>query len=88
MSASDRHRIHSRFEELFGAEDAGLVMEYLSPRPWDQIATKDDLRDLGDRIDDRIEAVVARSTRTIVFGMVAANATMAAAIVGGMAAVS
>ena len=88
MTASDRHRIHNRFEELFGPDDAGIVMEYLPPRPWDEIATKDDLRelkhDLIDHIDLRVEAAVGRAMKGFYFAVVAANATMAAAI-GGLA---
>lgn len=99
MSASDRHRIHNRFEELFGPDDAGIVMEYLSPRPWDQIATKDDLKDLRDEmremerrivdhIDVRVEAAVGRANRSLYLSLAATNATIAGAIVGGVAALS
>ena len=64
-------------------------MEHVPPQPWDQIATKDDLRelkhDLIDHIDLRVESAVGRAMRGIYFAVVAANATMAVAI-GGLAA--
>ena len=43
-SANDRHRLHARLEQLLGAEDAATLMEQLPPSPWDDLATKADLR--------------------------------------------
>jgi hypothetical protein len=49
-SANDRHRLHVRLEQLLGAEDAATLMEHLPPSPWDDLATKADLRMVRDEM--------------------------------------
>src|SRR5689334_3297020 len=42
-SASDRHRLHNRLEQLLGPEDAATLMEHLPPDEWNRLASKDDV---------------------------------------------
>jgi hypothetical protein len=42
-SASDRHRLYVRLEQLLGPEDAATLMEHLPPDEWNRLATKDDV---------------------------------------------
>lgn len=42
-SASDRHRLHRRLDDLLGPEDAATLMEHLPPSEWNQLATKADI---------------------------------------------
>ena len=62
-SANDRHRLHVRLEQLLGAEDAATLMEHLPPSPWDDLATKGDIRSLRDEMRglcDDLRADMAR----------------------------
>ena len=43
ISETSRHTLHNKLEEVLGAEDAGLLMEYLPPVGWADVATKRDL---------------------------------------------
>jgi hypothetical protein len=56
-SANDRHRLHVRLEQLLGAEDAATLMEHLPPSPWDDLATKADLRLLRDELRDEMRGL-------------------------------
>ena len=42
-SASDRHRLHNRLEQLLGPDDAATLMEHLPPDEWNRLASKDDV---------------------------------------------
>ena len=45
-SASDRHRLHNRLEQLLGPDDAATLMEHLPPDEWNALALKADVDDL------------------------------------------
>ncbi len=55
-----RHELYRGAEELFGTERADTLMSLLPPVGWADVATKDDLRQLEDRIDARMDARFAR----------------------------
>jgi hypothetical protein len=90
-SASDRHRLHTRLEQLLGPDDAATLMEHLPPDEWNELATKaelsefradvrQDLRDLerrlAEHVDLRVKATVGESTRLLFFSLLASQATM------------
>ncbi len=52
MSAGEEERLTllSRLTEAIGADAARTIMESLPPMQWDQLATKDDLRALEERL--------------------------------------
>ncbi len=41
-----RHELLARLEVVLGPEQAATLMENLPPRPWSELATKDDLAEL------------------------------------------
>ncbi len=62
MPIDERTRLRLRqwFLEHMGDELADAVMEALPPVEWNQLATKDDLRQLEERLDLRTAALDAR----------------------------
>lgn len=86
MDERTRHELHQRFDELLGADLAVALMSSLPPLGWGDIATKQhvDLRvgELERRMDLRFEARLlgapGAQTRTLVFALLAANATFGA----------
>jgi hypothetical protein len=38
-----RHELLARLEEILGPDQAATLMENLAPRPWSELATKDDV---------------------------------------------
>jgi len=55
----DRHRLRTKLEEVLGPREAATLMASLPQVTWDQVATKDDLRQLEDRLVMRFEAALA-----------------------------
>ncbi len=60
MPASEEERLAllSRLTETLGADAARTLMESLPPTHWDQIATKDDLRALEERLVQKFTSEV------------------------------
>jgi hypothetical protein len=52
-----RHDLRQALASAIGADQAATLMEQLPPVPWDQLATKDDIRSLAERMDARFELV-------------------------------
>ena len=52
-----RHQLFLRMEEELGPEAAQTMMELLPPVGWADVATKDDLRQLEERMNLRFEAL-------------------------------
>ena len=50
-----RHQLYRRLEEVLGPEAATTLIEHLPPVGWADVATKQDLANLEDRIDLRFE---------------------------------
>jgi outer membrane murein-binding lipoprotein Lpp len=46
-----RHELLARLEEILGPDQAATLMENLPPRPWSELATKDDVGLLAADID-------------------------------------
>jgi hypothetical protein len=53
ISEESRHRLFRRLEEVLGESAAALLMEYLPPVGWADVATKHDLDLRFARVDDR-----------------------------------
>ncbi len=51
-----RHRLFVKLESVLGAEEATTLMEHLPPVGWADVATKQDLRQVDERIRLRFEA--------------------------------
>ncbi len=61
-----RHQLFVKLEEVIGPESATTLMEHLPPGGYPELATKQDLAAL----EDRLRAFVSRETRTLVFALV------------------
>jgi len=46
-----RHRLFTKLEDILGAQDAAVLIEYLPPVGWGEVATKQDLEQLSTRLD-------------------------------------
>ena len=60
LSDQQRHGLHGRLEEVLGREHAAALMTQIPPTGWADMATKQDLVLLGERLDTRIERVDLR----------------------------
>jgi len=58
VSEEERLALLSRLTETLGADAARTLMESLPPTHWDQIATKDDLRALEERLVQKFTSEV------------------------------
>jgi hypothetical protein len=72
---SSRLQLYDRARSTWG-EDAATTLMTVLPRDPDRFATKDDLIVLGAELRSEIAAAAATTTRTIMFGMMASNATL------------
>lgn len=52
-----RHELHTRLEEILGADPATTLMSYLPPVAWADVARKHDIDELRREMDLRFELV-------------------------------
>ena len=57
-----RHRLYRKLEEVLGAEEAGTLMGQLPPTGYADLATKNDLAALEERLILRMESLEHRLT--------------------------
>ena len=80
-SEHDRHELFRALEQVIGAEPARTLMEQLPPRPWDQLATRDDLSNglqlLEHRLVAEFRAQIIAQNRLLFFSMIGAIFTAA-----------
>jgi len=60
ISEESRHHLYQRLEEVLGREETKVLMEYLPPAGWADVAAKRDLDALESRIDMRFDRVDER----------------------------
>ena len=58
LSDQQRHGLHGRLEEVLGREHAAALMTQIPPTGWADMATKQDLVLLGERLDAKIDAKI------------------------------
>jgi hypothetical protein len=90
-----RHQLYKALEDSIGVENASTLMDFLPPAGWADVAMRRDLDQLEQRIDMRIqnlelslegklERELRHQTNVFVTWMIAANATMASAILAAV----
>jgi hypothetical protein len=75
-----RHRLYRKLESVLGPEEAGILMEHLPPSGFGNLATKQDLEGLEERLEHRLTAKIEESARRLVMwtsGMVLATGGLA-----------
>jgi len=75
-----RRSLHDRLEATLGADEAALLMEYLPPVGWSDIATKTDLNALRVDVDAAIARLEVRLLKWIipvVIGSIGVSVTLA-----------
>lgn len=65
VTNTQRHDLHDGLIKALGVERAEILMEYLPPVGWADVATKQDLDALGDRLDQRIDGLDERLSSRI-----------------------
>ena len=55
ITEETRHHLYQRLEGVLGPEEASILMEHLPPVGWADVATKHDLAQLEQRMDQRFE---------------------------------
>lgn len=69
LDERSRHLLYQKLEEVLGHEEATTLMAHLPQVQWDQLATKDDLRLLEERLIARMELnkaeLMSQTLRTI-----------------------
>lgn len=82
ISEQSRHELYRRLEETLGSDAAATLMEHLPPVGWADVATKRDLEVLEQRLRADMHATInsalSSQTRTILFGLIGSNVTVAA----------
>ena len=66
-----RFRLRERLHDLMEEEHVTTLMDSLPPVGWERLATKDDLADLEQRLDARIDKRIAKQTYVILVGVAA-----------------
>lgn len=65
IDEQSRYRLHNRLEEVLGRDEAAVLMEYLPPVGWADVATRRDLDQLEKRFDMKLEALESRLLATM-----------------------
>ncbi|MFP4235678.1 MAG: hypothetical protein ACLFUG_12200 [Nitriliruptoraceae bacterium] len=77
----DRLELFRALERVIGADPARTLMDQLPPRPWDQLATRDDLSKgmefLEHRLVAEFRAQIIAQNRLLFFSMTGAILTAA-----------
>jgi hypothetical protein len=58
-----RHQLYRRLTEIIGPDEADTLMELLPPTGWAEVATKTDLRSLGDEVNARFIHLATETDR-------------------------
>jgi hypothetical protein len=69
-----RRLVHNGIAGSAGPEVADALMELLSPVPWSEIATKQDLAILEARLGGELRKEISAQTRSILLGVIGAMA--------------
>ena len=78
IDEGSRHRLHLRLDDVLGNDEANVLMEYLPPVGWADVATKQDLQALKNELQTQMQALKNEllaafrgETQKILFSMMA-----------------
>ena len=60
ISDAQRHKLHTRLDQVLGEEDAAVLISHLPPSGWSDVVRTRDLDQLEARMDARFVAIDAR----------------------------
>ena len=80
-----RFRLRERLNGLMEEEHVTTLMDSLPPIGWERLATKEDLANLEERIDARIDKRIAQQTYVILAGVAAMITPIYLALFSGLA---
>ena len=88
VSEQERHELYVAMESVIGTERATTMMSLLPPAGWGDVATRRDLDDLEHRFEAKLERGLREQTRTVIFSLLASQATLTASIVAAVSLLS
>ena len=65
VDEASRHRLRDSIARDHGEEEADTLMEHLPPGGWTTLATKEDLRQLEQRLEARVEAKMLKTALVV-----------------------
>ena len=93
ISEESRHHLYQRLEQVLGPQEATVLMEYLPPVGWADVATKRDLDVLGIRLEERLAEMsrrmerlegLPREFRSLLYALMSFMAVMVGAMVAAI----
>ena len=76
ITQTQRVSLHANLVDLMGQQDAEALVEMLPPGGWENVATKDDLKNL----ETTLTAAITETNATITAGLAETNATITAGL--------
>ena len=77
-----RHRFYNRAVEVFGEEEAAILMAHLPPGGWPNLATKQDVLQLRQDMKQDLQILEVRLKSHVLRTVLTANLSMAVAFAG------
>lgn len=63
IDEASRHALHNRLDEVLGPDEAVCLMAHLPPVGWGDVATKQDLEGLEERLTHKLTAYFEKEIR-------------------------
>ncbi len=60
ITDSQRHRLHTKLDEVLGEEDAAVLISHLPPSGWSDVVRTRDLDHLAAQLDERLSQIELR----------------------------
>lgn len=82
VSEQKRHRLYNKAVDVFGEEDAVILMAHLPPGGWSNLATKQDLLDLESRLTGRFHGSLSDLKTSMLRTILTVNVAMVVVVAG------
>ena len=77
ITIEERDQLHQRLKQVLGPKEAAIIMEYLPPVGWADVATKRDLDQMAERLELKFEAALYRELRMQTFAVLGGGSVLA-----------